>query len=235
MRESFFMQWIEQFQFFLFDFDGVLVDTEPLHYEAYAQMCQKRGIPWTWSFEQYCKEAHGQAQGIKKALYAQCPDLLQQGPAWEVLAGEKKEIYTDFLSKRPLKLMPGVEDVLCALERNHSPRCVVTNSSSGDVEKIKNLLPVLQSIPHWITRKDYEHPKPSPEGYRKAIAHYASPEWKMIGFEDTYKGFLALSQTPAYPVLICPAFRDHISTCCALGGEHFESFEKMNDGILKSR
>ena len=222
------MQWIEQFQFFLFDFDGVLVDTEPLHYEAYAQMCHNRNIPWTWSYEQYCKEAHGEAQGIKKALLKQFPDLFQQGLVWDVLVAEKKEIYTAFLSTRPLKLMPGVKNVLDALARNDCSCCVVTNSFLGDVEKIKKTLPVLQSIPHWITRKDYDHPKPSPEGYRKAITQYASSEWKIIGFEDTYKGFKALSQTSAHPVLVCPAFRSHVSTCLALGGEHFESFETIN-------
>jgi len=221
------MQWIKRYQFFLFDFDGVLVDTEPLHYEAYAQMCQKRGIPWIWSFEQYCIEAHGEAQGIKNALLREFPDLFQQGASWEDLAGEKKKIYTEFLRTRPLKLMPGVEDVLHALDRNNCVRCVVTNSSREDVEEIKKNLPILQSIPYWITRNDYALPKPSPEGYRKAIAQYALPEWKMIGFEDTYKGFKALSQTPAHPVLICPAMRDHVSACLAMGGEHFESFEKI--------
>lgn len=221
------MQWIKQYQFFLFDFDGVLVDTEPLHYEAYALMCRKRGIPWTWSYEQYCIEAHGEAQSIKNALLRECPDLFGQGLSWELLAAEKKEVYTEFLSSRSLTLMPGVKDVLHALDRNNCPRCVVTNSSREDVEKIKKVLPALQSIPYWITRNDYALPKPSPEGYRKAIAHYALPEWKMIGFEDSYKGFKALSQTPAHPVLLCPATRDYISACLAMGGEHFESFGEI--------
>ena len=123
--------------------------------------------------------------------------------------------------------MPGVEDVLHALEQKSCPRCVVTNSSREDVEEVKKFLPVLQSIPHWITPNDYALPKPSPEGYRKAIAQYALPEWKMIGFEDTYKGFKALSQTPAHPVLICPATRDHVSSCLAMGGTNFNLLKKL--------
>jgi beta-phosphoglucomutase len=222
------MKWIDQFQLFLFDFDGVLVDTEPLHYAAYADMCLRRGIPWKWNFEQFCVHAHGEAQGIKKALYKEFPELLAQEPNWDVLAGEKKKIYTALLQSRPLVLMPGVERLLQELQNQKRMHCVVTNSSREHVEIIRNSLPILQKIPHWLTRDDYILPKPSPEGYMKAITLYGSDNGLSIGFEDTFKGFKALSQTPAHPVLICPAYREHVADCLALGGQHFESFEAID-------
>ncbi len=230
------MQWIEQFQLFLFDFDGVLVDTEPLHYAAYEQVCLKRGIPWVFNFEQYCKEAHGESQGIKKAIYREFPELATQGTPWDVVAAEKKEAYTELLKNRPLALMPGVEQLLEILQSQRRLSCVVTNSSSEHVDRIKESLQVLKCIPHWITRDDYQHPKPSPEGYLKAIERYASvkDQSKVIGFEDTFKGFKALSQTPARAVLICPSYREHVSACLAMGGCHFESFETIEDEAFKA-
>lgn len=218
------MQWIEQFQFFLFDFDGVLVDTEPLHYEAYRQVFLDRGIPWPFDFEQYCTAALAASQGLKKALLTQLPDL-----DWDAVSVEKKHNYWEMLQAKPLMLMPGVERILQALQTHKCISCVVTNSYRNQVEAIKEKIPLLQSIPHWMTREDYEHPKPSPEGYLKAIDRFApTPECKVVGFEDSLKGFEALSQTRARAILICPAHRTHVSTCLAMGGEHFTSFEAIS-------
>ena len=96
------------------------------------------------------------------------------------------------------------------------------------MESIKGNLPILRTIAHWITRADYTHPKPSPEGYLKAIALYGLPEDRVIGFEDTFKGFKALAATKAYPILICPAHRSHVPECLTLGGRHVESFEDLH-------
>lgn len=155
------MDWINLFQFYLFDFDGVLVDTEPLHYAAYETVCHKWNIPWKYGFEQYCNAAHGESLGFKKLLFSDYPELVEQGPSWDLIAKEKKEIYTELLKTSALKLMPGVEQLLAALQEQNLPSCVVTNSPRAHVEMIKELLPALRSIPHWITREDYENPKPS--------------------------------------------------------------------------
>lgn len=225
------MKWIEYFQFFLFDFDGILVDTEPLHYAAYEKTCHQWNIPWKWSFEEYCQVAHHESQGFKKALYREFPLLLEEGPSWDLISESKKEIYIALVHSQSLQLMPGVECLLHALYDKKIPCCVVTNSLREQVEIIKKLQPVLQLIPHWITRDDCQHAKPSPEGYLLAIDRHASQEAisnkRIIGFEDTLKGFIALSQTPAYPVLICPASRSHVAECLALGGQHCASFEEF--------
>lgn len=219
---------MEQFQLFLFDFDGVLVDTEPLHYEAYRQVFLNRDIPWPFDFEQYCIVALGASQGVKKSLCKQFPEL-----DWEAVAAEKKHIYMEFLKNKPLMLMPGVERILHSLQSQKRVSCVVTNSYREQVETIKEALPVLKSIPYWMTRDDYQLPKPSPEGYLKAIERYAPvSDCSVIGFEDSLKGFEALSQTRARAILICPPHRTHVSTCLALGGEHFVSFEAISDASL---
>jgi beta-phosphoglucomutase len=221
------MKWMEQFQLFLFDFDGVLVDTEPLHYQAYRQAFINRDIPWPYDFEQYCVVALGASQGVKKALYAQLPTL-----DWDAIAEEKKQIYLELLATEPLMLMPGVELLLHALQSQKRVSCVVTNSYRNQIEAIKEALPPLKSIPHWITREDYPLPKPAPDGYLTAIERFApAADCSVIGFEDSLKGFEALSQTRARAVLVCPAHRAHVSTCLALGGEHFASFEAIS--VLK--
>src|SRR5579863_1548700 len=97
--------WIDHFDLFLFDFDGILVDTEPLHCEAYRQVCKNWGVHWDWDVATYCTKAHGEALGVRKALALEYPELFQRQPNWEVLAAEKSKIYTDMLHSQPIQLM----------------------------------------------------------------------------------------------------------------------------------
>ena len=192
-------------------------------------MCLSRGIAWNWSFEEFCTRAHGESQGIKEALYREFPELLQQEPNWDILYNEKKTIYTQFLqNKEHVSLMPGVEKLLSTLQEKGYPHCVVTNSIRAHVEMIQHAIPLLRGFSHWITREDYLLPKPSAEGYKKALSLYSFPKEEVIGFEDTLKGFKALYQCVGCSVLICPAYRSHIQECLRLGGVHFTSFEAFN-------
>lgn len=198
------MDWIHKFQLFLFDFDGLLVNTERLHYQAYINMLRGRGCDIDWSFSKFCTLAHLNASALKDQIYAEFPLL---DPDWGVLYAEKKQIYFSLLESGKVELMPGVEILLQKLSEAGIQRCVVTNSLLEQIQIIRSGLPVLNTIPHWITREDYEKPKPNPECYLRAIELYGKERDRIIGFEDSIRGLSALQQTPALSVLICPS--DH--------------------------
>lgn len=199
------MQWIHQYQLFLFDFDGLLVNTEELHYQAYINMCASRGFSLTWDFNRYSEAAHHSANGLKDQIYAEFPTLYKQEPNWIILYQEKKTALLQLLESQTIPLMPGVKQLLLSLQESNIKRCVVTHSTKALVNQIRQKNPILNSIPHWITREDYINPKPHPECYLAAIHQFSTPEDKVIGFEDSPRGLKALSETTAKPVLICPS------------------------------
>ncbi len=193
---------------FLFDFDGLLVNTEELHFEAYKRMCQSRGFTLDWSLREFFKVAHLSATGLKIALYEKFPELLRREPNWDVLYTEKKKHYRRLLEEGRISLMPGVAEFLQALQDQNMRRCVVTHSPKEQVDAIKAKLPILGTIPEWITREQYKEPKPHPDSYRMAIGRLAKPKDKIIGFEDSMRGLKALLGAGAtQAVLVCPA--DH--------------------------
>lgn len=218
------MKWIHDFQLFLFDFDGLLVNTEHLHYQAYVNMLAKRGTTLKLTFANFLELAHFNSTAWREALYAEIPDL---EPNWEILYREKKEEYLHLLTSGRVELMPGVEKLLIAISQAKIRRCVVTNSILDHIKLIRAHIAVLQTLPKWITREDYEKPKPSPECYLKAIELYGKKGDKIIGFEDSVRGLKALQQTPAFPVLICPSHHPLLEI--AMEGEvaHFESLEEI--------
>jgi len=196
------MKWINNFDLFLFDFDGLLVNTELFHFQAYKNMLKKRGFEPDWSFDNYIAIAHKSNDGIKNEVYLKFPKLYQIEPSWEVLYIEKKNEYSDLLKSKKVVLMPGAGEVLISLNKNNKTSCVVTNSLAKDVQIIVGNNPILRNINHWITREDYKNPKPHPECYQKAIDLYGKKGDKIIGFEDSIRGMGALAKTTATCVFI---------------------------------
>lgn len=214
------LQWIHNYQLFLFDFDGLLVNTEEMHYLAYKKMCSARGIALDWDFNRYCQAAHYDALALRDQIYSYFPQLKIQEPNWNVLYAEKKKAIVELLQNDAVHLMPGVETLLHALHLAGIPRCVVTHSPNEIIHVVRKKNPILNTIPHWITREHYSHPKPNPECYLKAIEQFAAPKDKIIGFEDTPRGLRALMGTRAQPVLICQAHYPEIPEFIKAGAIH---------------
>lgn len=186
----------DDYQVFLFDCDGLLVDTERLHWEAYRRLCARYGYTLPWDFAAYCEVAHASSEGLEEALSPHLPK------PWADRYEEKRELYVEILNEGAVELMPGVEALLTELARRGAPRAVVTHSPADHLAIIRKQLPILNTIPDWITREDYSEPKPDPECYQIAIERLAEPEDLVIGFEDSLRGLNALRGTRAQPVLV---------------------------------
>lgn len=216
------MKWLEDFDLFLFDFDGLLVDTEPLHYQAYKDVLAQRGFFLDWSFAKFCGLAHLSAIALKEALYKEHPAL---DPDWEGVYADKKKAYLRHVEQGKIGLMPGVSELLDALREKNKRRCVVTHSPQEQIDLICSQLPKLNTIPHWITRHQYKEPKPHPECYLKAIELYGESGDRVIGFEDSIRGWQALKQTAARPILICPFDHPLLPEAICQGAIHYSSLE----------
>lgn len=193
---------VSEFQFFLFDFDGLLVNTEAMHFKAYQEMCLKHGYKLDISFLEYYRIAGVDAEAPKRMVYGHFPKLYEEEPDWSVLYKEKKQIFLELLEEVTVELLPGVFEFLKKLERLKKPSCCVTHSMRAMIDTIVARQPILTTIPYWLTREDYDKPKPAPDGYLKAINKYSSGLEKIIGFEDSERGLISLMATPAVPVLI---------------------------------
>ncbi|CAM0117684.1 HAD family hydrolase [Rhabdochlamydiaceae symbiont of Dictyostelium giganteum] len=219
------MDWIHNFDLFLFDFDGLLVDTEPLHFKAYQMMCQNRGYSLPWTLETFCAISHSDGPNLRNSIYELFPSLQKEAPNWETLRKEKNQAYFELIKTVPLSLMPGVTPLLEKLSHHQKKRCVVTNSTLEQVSFIRKNNPILDLIPLWFTRETYQEAKPSPDGYLKALQTLRQEGDRVIGFEDSLKGYEALKQANIKtPLLICPSNHPQLELTKAKGALHFSDF-----------
>lgn len=211
--------------FLLFDFDGLLVDTERVHYHAYQEMCKRRGYELLLDFNRYCAIAHYTSEGLAEVVYRSFPTLQKEEPRWEVLYQEKAAIYHAKIKSEPVALMPGVEEFLKKIIG--TPSCVVTHSARPLIETIREKQPLLNSIPFWVTREDYDRPKPASDAYLLAIHRFATPDEEVIGFEDTPRGIKALQGTRAKPVLVTTMDYPEIPLLKEQGVIHLRDFYEV--------
>jgi len=221
------MQWIHDYDLFLFDFDGLLVNTEALHHQAYQTMCAGRGFELNWSFPEYAEIAHTDAAALRRSIYKAFPELKSLEPRWDVLYKEKTEAYLRLLGSGKVELMPGAQALLKELAKRHKTMCVVTNSRWEMVEPVIDRNPALELIEHWVTREDYDQPKPSPECYKVAIERLLPGGGRVIGFEDSPRGLNALMGAEVESILI--TIIDYLETPRLLerGAKRFGSLEEF--------
>ena len=207
----------------LLDFDGLLVNTEKLHHLAYQEAFLKWNCPLDINFYSYAALAHhASGTGLKDYLYSIYPSLIGK---WDEIRNDKLKIYSRLI-ETDVELMPYVAEFLFYLEKLKIPSCVVTNSLRKDIEMIKKHLNILEKIPYWITRENYQNPKPAPDGYLTALKLFPKilPS-ETTGFEDTLKGIESLKAAKINPILICD--QGHPQLKDAIGIRHFNSFKSL--------
>lgn len=227
------LSWASHFSLVLFDLDGLLVNTEKIHYLAYKETLKTLGYQLSWDFTKYLNVAHFKAEGIEEEVYKDFPELKKKEPVWKNIYRIKRETYLSMLKEQNIEWMPGALELIEALNELKVKSAVVTHSDLQQVNIIKAKLKELSLITHWVTREDYTHPKPSSDCYKYAISHYAPKEARVIGFEDSPRGLSALLGTDAVPILVTTTPYQEIDFFRKQGVVRLRSLnETMKEGFL---
>lgn len=187
---------------FLFDLDGVLVQSEEIHHLAYRRMCAQRGESLEWTFEQYCLAAHYGPERLERELRRALPGLFARQPSWDALYAEKSRIYLELLASESAPMQPGAEALLRRLAEAGREHAIVTNSTRAQVALLRRRHPALDAVPTWLTREEYAAAKPAPDAYLEALRRLGRNAGDCLGFEDTPRGLQALFAAGVPAVLV---------------------------------
>ena len=176
---------IYQYKLYLFDLDGTIIDSEPIHWDSYNKSYIQHNLnPLT--YEQYIKIAHNPVISFKKILKDK----------YESIYKFKEINFKNNVETNGIKLIPYVKDFVIELQKQKKIICIVTHSPKIRTELIRQKWNFLKEIPdpNWITFENFQYKKPNPECYIQAIQRFNIQEYDTIGFEDSYKGYLALDR-----------------------------------------
>jgi beta-phosphoglucomutase len=165
----------------IFDMDGVIIDSNPLHRVAWAEYTRRHGVEMTDAMQ---RRMYGKRNDeiIRDFLGAHLDDF-------EVFAhgAAKEALYRQLMKPRTEEsLVPGIREFL-ARYRNLE-LAVATNAEAANVDFVLDdtgLRPLFRII---VNGHEVTHPKPHPEIYlRVAEALEVAPEHCIV-FEDSHTG-----------------------------------------------
>lgn len=170
------------FKAYLFDCDGTIADSMPLHYVAWSRVLSE----WNCAFSEELFYAWGGMPVAEIVATLNERDGLKM-PVADV-ARRKEEFYLEILPQ--LKAVP---EVLEHIEASHGqiPFAVVSGSTRDSVTASLEALKILDRFDTLVCAGDYQRSKPDPEPFLTAAKRLGVDPKACLVFEDTDMGIQA--------------------------------------------
>lgn len=187
---------------FLFDMDGVLIHSTPIHNEAWRRYLERHGITRdTESIERVMLGKHN--DDIVRAFFGS--HLSPAEIAWH--GAEKEKLYRELMGPRlEDSLVAGIREFL--RRYRHVPMGLASNAEPANVEFVlerTGLRPFFRAV---VDGHQVRRPKPDPEIYLKLAGQLGVAPHEAIVFEDSATGIEAARQAGARVVGVATTTSD---------------------------
>jgi HAD superfamily hydrolase (TIGR01509 family) len=164
----------------LFDMDGLLVDSEPLWFEAECDVMARLGGQWSEADQQAL--VGGSLPRTVSYLLARA--LRPVGP--DIVAGWLIDKMSALLASRELTVLPGARELLAEVASAGIPHALVTSSERKIMDAVIAQIGV--SFRVTVCAEDVRASKPDPEPYLLAAARLAADPRHCVALEDSPNG-----------------------------------------------
>ncbi len=150
----------------LFDFDGVIVHSEPLHFEAFRAVAADEKIDLTE--EEYYRELIGfDDRGAFRHLFEKHKRPLEPKTMLRVLT-RKSEAVKRMIEERKYSALPGVEEFVRGLWRRY-PLAICSGALREEIEAMLEGVNLRDCFSVIVAAEDVTKGKPDPQGYMLAM------------------------------------------------------------------
>ena len=146
----------------LFDFDGVLVNSEPLHFYAFSEVLKAEGVELTE--DEYYRELIGfDDRGAFRHVFARRDRPLEPRVLLALMA-RKSRVMMDLIRRRQFQALPGVEEFVRTLWRR-GPLAICSGALREEIETMLEGIALRDCFAVIVAAEDVEVGKPDPSGY----------------------------------------------------------------------
>jgi beta-phosphoglucomutase len=150
----------------IFDFNGIIVDDEPIHFELFQRVLKEEGI--ILSKETYYGRYLGfDDRGAFTAAYGEHARSLTDEKLAQLIA--RKAAYYQQDIKTKMRVFPGVERLIPNLARE-LPLAIASGALRNEIEIILSSIGLMNEFRAIVSAEDVIRGKPEPEIFLKALA-----------------------------------------------------------------
>ena len=170
----------------IFDMDGVIVDTEPVHRYAYFKHFDELNVRVT--DEMFATYTGNSTRNVFQKLKA----TFEINHEVEDLIQRKRAIFNDaFDTKEDLCLIEGVEHLIKNLHKNGFEIIVASSASKVTIDRVFKRFHLHQYFSHIVSGEDFPKSKPHPAIFEHAASLSIAPKENCIVIEDSTNGIKA--------------------------------------------
>ena len=150
----------------IFDFDGVIVNTEPLHFVAYREVLQTKGLAFSW--EEYVSIYQGfdDRDSFREAFKRGGRRLTGSELSKLILA--KAKVFQQLVEEKGAQPFPGVVPLIKSLA-HQVPLALCSGAVRSDIDPILRMLKLDRVFDVIVTAEDVSASKPDPASYVLAL------------------------------------------------------------------
>jgi HAD superfamily hydrolase (TIGR01509 family) len=171
----------------VFDFDGVLADTEGLHLEAFQEAFAARG--WTLTDAAYAERYLGYDDRTTVVRFAADHGFTVGAGQLAAVMRDKARVFERLRSSGSV-LYPAAPACIRALTARF-PLAIASGSLREEITSILNGAGLLDAFRGIVSAEDVARSKPAPDGYLRAAALLGARPQDCVAIEDSHWGVAA--------------------------------------------
>ena len=209
----------------VFDFDNVIVDSEPFHYSAYDEVFAGKGH--TIDREEYWVEWTSKGGGAEGEIKRYGLDL---DPA--DIRKEKDPIYSSYCRKGEIPLFPEAVKIVRLFRNSGLRTAIASGSYSHDVRALLEAHKIVHLFETVVGKDDSRRIKPFPEPYLLAAERLGLEPGRCFAIEDAEKGVISAHEAGMKVIVVETAVTAGVPIT---GGDlHFSGLDELYDVMLES-
>ncbi|MDU0372514.1 HAD family hydrolase [Hymenobacter endophyticus] len=170
----------------IFDMDGVIVDTEPVHRYAYYRHFEELGI------EVPADEYATFTGRSTKNVYQFLKDKHGLGPEVEELVLAKRDFFNRAFDEQPdLDLLAGVRTLIEDLHQHQMQLILASSASKSTIDRVMRRFALGPYFSHLVSGEDFPRSKPDPAIFEHAASLSEAPKQQCVVIEDSSNGVTA--------------------------------------------
>jgi putative hydrolase of the HAD superfamily len=170
----------------VFDFDGIVLDSETPEYESHRQIYERCGVALT--VEDWCDAIGVWTEGHDDRRFETLRSRASDAPQRDAYFAERQRIFETLLPPQPMR---GIRELLTALDSAGIPAAIASTSPARWVVPAAERIGVRRLFEAIVTGDEVRQRKPAPDVYLEAARRLGVDPADAVAIEDSGPGVTA--------------------------------------------